>query len=576
MLYLESIDSVSQIVSSSISVNEMMTKTVDACLSIFNCDVAMFGYPCSSSEPSLAITTISRENINDRRIESKNINIDEPLKELLSCMTDNRKPLIFESNVLFSSNLSDDISKTSIMIPVIPKIGKPWLFAVMKNFDGSTWNKHDTDLFHDISLRITDSLTNLLLFDNLKKSEEQYRNLFNDLQDVFYRSDTNGNVVLISPSIKKVFGYDPEYVLGKNIADNLYMRPDERKGLFQKLQNNNGSVDDFVVELKKQDGSGIWVSTNSHYYYNESGQMAGVEGVLRDITENKINEELMIKMNEELENRVTERTSQLTEANDRLQLAYNDLKKAQNQLIQTEKMAALGGLVAGIAHEINTPIGISVTASSYLDKQFSIITQLYDVGGIKKSDMEAFLKTASESVSIIISNVNRASDLIRSFKQVAVDQSVELKRTFEVKEYIEEVILSLRPKLKKTQHKIHIVCDDDLVIDSFPGDLSQIISNLVINSLIHAYDEGQYGNIRIEVEKTGGNFKLVYSDDGKGIPPEFQRKVFEPFFTTNRNKGGTGLGLHILYNLITQKLGGSISLESALGKGVTFTMLIPL
>ncbi len=261
---------------------------------------------------------------------------------------------------------------------------------------------------------------------------------------------------------------------------------------------------------------------------------------------------------------------QLQEKAQQLEQTLFNLQQAEKQLIQTEKMAALGGLVAGIAHEVNTPIGISVTAASLLVEKTESFWQLFQSGAMKRSDLAKFLDLAQQSSQMTLTNLQRATELIQSFKQVAVDQSSESKRVFNLSEYLEEILLQLSPKLQATQHQITIEGDRTLSLNSYPGAFSQIITNLVINSLLHAFDPEQSGTISLRFRQSGHQLSLEYSDDGNGILPEHLSKIFEPFFTTKRGQGGSGLGLHIVYNLVTQKLGGTISCESQLGQGTKF------
>ncbi len=298
--------------------------------------------------------------------------------------------------------------------------------------------------------------------------------------------------------------------------------------------------------------------------------------IFRDVTEQKRAEEEIRGLNESLEQRVAERTAQLHGANDNLQSALDDLRQAQDQLIESEKMASLGGLVAGVAHEINTPIGICVTASSLLQDAADQLAEKLEQGGMKRSDLDQFLQTNNESSSIILSNLRRAAELVRSFKQVAVDQSSEERRCFGLAEYLDEVLLSLRPNLKKNTHEIVVECDEDIEVDSYPGAFAQVVTNLAMNSLLHAYQEGDNGCLRIQVtEDENGEICLTYSDDGRGIPEEHMGRIFDPFFTTKRGDGGSGLGLNILYNLVTQKLGGTVGCESQPGQGAKFIVKFP-
>ncbi len=276
-----------------------------------------------------------------------------------------------------------------------------------------------------------------------------------------------------------------------------------------------------------------------------------------------------------LEERVQQRTTQLNTANQDLLHTLNRLQEAQGQLVESEKMASLGGLVAGVAHEINTPVGIAYTAATHLEQETQQLARLYHGGKMRRKDLEEYTSTCEEATKLLSSNLNRAAALIRSFKQVAIDQSVETMRKFNFRQYLDEVLLSLRPMLKKTKHSITINCDNDIVINSFPGAFSQILTNLITNSVNHAFEEGEAGHISIKFSKSATNWLLRYSDTGKGIKSTDLKRIFEPFFTTNREKGGSGLGMHIVYNLVNQKLNGSITCTSHLDQGTIFNINIP-
>jgi signal transduction histidine kinase len=280
-------------------------------------------------------------------------------------------------------------------------------------------------------------------------------------------------------------------------------------------------------------------------------------------------QEKLLDLNNELEQRVSKRTQDL-------QTALENIQNAQKQLVEAEKMAALGGLVAGVAHEINTPIGVGVTASSMLDERVKAFAQLVDSGQLKKTDLNKFLEGIKEISNIILPNLNRAADLIRSFKQIAVDQTSLELREFNVKTYLEEILLSLRPKLKKTKHQLEIICPANLELYAHPGHFSQIITNLIMNSLMHAFHEKESGQLTIEAKIEQNRLYIRFYDNGKGIPKENLSKIFDPFFTTARGKGGSGLGLSVIYNLITQNMGGSIRCESKENQGTSFYFDLPL
>jgi len=265
-----------------------------------------------------------------------------------------------------------------------------------------------------------------------------------------------------------------------------------------------------------------------------------------------------------------------TTLEDMVEQRTSKLKSAQKQLIESEKMASLGELVAGVAHEINTPVGVGVTAASFLKDETNSINKKYHDNLMTKEDFDEYLACSLQTTDMIFSNLQRATELVKSFKQVAVDQTVEEHRLFSVISYIEEVLLTLHPRLKKTRHYIEVTGERGIEIDSYPGSFSQIVTNLIMNSVIHAFDEEEAGRITIHIEKNDEQVIIIYTDDGIGVDGENLAKIFDPFFTTKRGFGGTGLGMHIVYNLVTQQLKGLIKCESNLGEGVKFTITVPV
>ncbi|MCX4025228.1 HAMP domain-containing protein [Endozoicomonas sp. SM1973] len=288
------------------------------------------------------------------------------------------------------------------------------------------------------------------------------------------------------------------------------------------------------------------------------------------LAEKKQAEQEMKQLNEELEQKVAARTYELETSNLELRSTLDQLNTSQQQLVEREKMASLGELVAGVAHEINTPIGIGVTSITFLQDAVKQLAKAYEQETLSAEMLEEFIENAKQSCQLLFSNLQRAADLVRSFKQVAVDQSSEQIRTFKVKEYLDEIILSLRPKLKRVKHEIVVDCDAELVITSHPGILSQIFTNLILNSLIHGFEDKEKGLIKIDVHRSDSHIKIQYQDNGKGLAKEQLNKLFEPFFTTKRGQGGSGLGTYIIYNLVTQGLGGLIKVDSQQGEGLTY------
>jgi PAS domain S-box-containing protein len=403
-----------------------------------------------------------------------------------------------------------------------------------------------------------------------RDNEARIRALFNATSDSVILVDPHGVILAINAHGARRRGLTPEAMIGQCLYDHLSPQAAARRR----------QVMEKVLATRRPHS--FEEQRNNAYYaitlypvLDAKGRPQQIASFSRDVTAYKQAADTVRQLNETLERRVLERTRQLEASNQELTQALKQLTSAQKQLVESEKMASLGGLVAGVAHEINTPVGIGVTAASHLEDKTRGILEEYKAGGLKRASLEAFLDVCDESSRMILSNLRRAADLIRSFKQVAVDRSTEERRVFALRAYLEEVLLSLRPHLKKTEHRVELSCDPELTMDSYPGAISQIVANLVTNSLLHAFPPGVAGRIAIAASLEDGMVRFVYSDNGKGMTEDALGKIFEPFYTTLRGKGGTGLGLHILYNLVTQKLHGTVHCASAPGQGLTFTLALP-
>lgn len=270
------------------------------------------------------------------------------------------------------------------------------------------------------------------------------------------------------------------------------------------------------------------------------------------------------------------REQDLIAAKERADTALTELQEAQASLLQAEKLASLGQLVAGVAHEINTPVGIALTTSTALDGEVKRLREGAETGRLLRSDLTRAVERLTEGSRLLFANLYRAAELVHSFKQVAADQASGERRTFEMQEWLKEVLTSLSPVLRKAGHHIEIECPDGLVLDSYPGSLGQVVTNLITNARDHAFRDGRVGTMRIAVtEPHPGWVRIDFSDDGAGIPAEHQPKVFDPFYTTGRDRGRTGLGLHIVHNIVTVSLQGQIQLLSKPGQGTRFIIDIP-
>lgn len=320
--------------------------------------------------------------------------------------------------------------------------------------------------------------------------------------------------------------------------------------------------------LKKADGLEHWHMVSSVPRRLSNGHIL-FDGIEMDITALKRQELQIYELNTTLELRVEQRTAELS-------AALKQLQRTQDELLQSEKLASLGALVAGVAHELNTPIGNAVTVASTLTRrhqQFAAQVQI----GLTRSALSEYLQDVDEGGQIIERNLTRAAELIGSFKQLAVDQTSYQRRSFDLLGLVQEVVLALRPALRKTPHQLNLEVPPELLLDSYPGPLGQVLMNLINNALLHAFKEGQQGQIWLKAALLEpGWLMLEVSDDGQGVEPEHLKKMFDPFFTTKLGQGGSGLGLHISYNLVSNLLGGRIELKSAAHQGCRFVLRLPL
>jgi signal transduction histidine kinase len=277
------------------------------------------------------------------------------------------------------------------------------------------------------------------------------------------------------------------------------------------------------------------------------------------------------------ENAIAKRKAEdeLRAAKDRAEKALDDLREAQQSLIAAEKLAALGGLVAGVAHEVNNPIGISLTVASSFARRCEEFAKEVDAGPLRRSRLGEFLEGGRDAANQLVANLQRAGELVQSFKQVAVDRSHADRRPFDLRESTDQIVASLRPVLKKSQITLTVDVPAGIMMDSYPGSYGQVLTNLFLNSVVHAFPDGRPGSVIVEARQVRDDVDIFVSDDGVGMSEEIQRRAFDPFFTTRRNEGGTGLGLHIIFNLVTQQLGGRLAFESRLGWGTRFRITLP-
>lgn len=252
-------------------------------------------------------------------------------------------------------------------------------------------------------------------------------------------------------------------------------------------------------------------------------------------------------------------------------------KALDEELITSQKQASLSQFVAGMAHEINTPIGVALTALSFFSESTEKLKKKYEDKSFTRKDFEEYLGSGVETLNIMTKNMARAAQLMGSFKNLSVDQHCDTIRDIEVKSYLDEIVLMLRPVLKRTTHQVKCLVPDGWVIHSYPGAFVQVITNLIMNSLVHGFEGVERGEIQIDMQPDPQKKTVVinYRDNGVGMTPEVQKRLFEPFFTTKKGKGGTGLGMPIIENIVVKQLKGSLTLTTHVGSGVHFRIEFP-
>lgn len=418
----------------------------------------------------------------------------------------------------------------------------------------------------------------------LKKQLDFQQTLIDTVDAPVYYKNTKGYYQGCNKAFEEFIHTSKEELIGKRVYDILDKELADFYAQKDKEILEHGHSQKYEGIIKDRDNNSKNVILYKNVYFDEVGKIEGIVGVLFDITKLKKVEkklqrtnDVLIAHKENLEKIVYQRTKELEDSNEELHITVKNLEDTQNKLTESEKMASLGGLVAGVAHEINTPVGISLTAITHLEELSKKVHQKYKNDEMTQEDFEDYLQQSDEIVKMIVNNIRNTSELIRSFKKISVDQTSEAKREFKIKEYMQDILLSINNFTKKQQHTINIDCDENLQINSYPGAFSQIFTNLIMNSFIHGFKNKKEGVVDIKFTKQDDKLKIDYYDNGSGIKDENISKIFDPFFTTNRAHGGTGLGLNIIYNIIISLLGGSIEcVKQEDKKGVYFRIIIPL
>jgi PAS domain S-box-containing protein len=448
-----------------------------------------------------------------------------------------------------------------------------------------TQRTQDRVLFSGATIALIALLTFFLLqhIRRLHQSEYSLRNSEAKFVSLFQRSPVplallsinKDRYIEVNDALLQQSGFQRNDIIGKTAQEvQLWADMADRQPYLDLLQRQR-YVDRYEIRTRHKDGHVVTCLLSSRIV--ESGGEPMILFSPIDVTRQREIENEIRELNIQLEQRVRQRTINLEEANHELGSALSSLKNMQGELLRSEKMAALGGLVAGVAHELNTPIGNSVTVASTLQENAEFMLNEIRSGKPRRALLDQSLEASSRGAEILVRNLHRAAELVSSFKQVAVDQSSNHRREFDLRQVLEEVVLTLETMYKKTPYTLHLNLAENITLESYPGPLGQIITNFVSNALAHAFEGRSHGTMTLATRKVENDqAEITFSDDGIGIKPEFIARVFDPFFTTKLGQGGSGLGMHIVYNLVTGVLGGKITLDSKPGEGTTLTLVLPM
>ena len=518
-------------------------------------------------------------------------------------------------------------------------------------------------------------------------AEESYRKLFEGSVDGIYVTTPGGEILNANPALARMmlYGSPEQLIRGINdISQGVYVDPRARVQYQERMQ-RDGMVREFEYQVRRRDGSILWLSDSATAVRDEGGAILRYEGTVRDITDQRRAEEAIAEgrrllqlvidtvpavinvKNKQLHYMLMNRymagifgiepteaigrttsdlmsrygaqktdendqrvlatgrelgfyeeeyrdssgnlrhwlvnklplldadghvesivtvaldigerkrgEQEMREAKDAAEAALRNLRETQNSLIEAEKLAALGRLVAGVAHEVNNPVGISLTVASSLERKTALFTAEVARGDLRRSSLNDFLDASRDASSQLVANLNRAAELITSFKQVAADRNYSDQRSFDLGDLTEQVVLSLRPGLRKHRLTLNVECEPNLTMNSYPGPYGQVLTNLFLNSVAHAFPDGRAGTVDIKVRAAGNDYvEIIFADDGCGMSLDVRRRAFDPFFTTRRDQGGTGLGLHIVYSIVTNRMGGRLDLDSQPGRGTRVQIVLP-
>jgi PAS domain S-box-containing protein len=394
--------------------------------------------------------------------------------------------------------------------------------------------------------------------------------------DIVFVKDLNGAYLFANSAFERLYGYTLEQLRGQ--TDFLFLPEDEAKQFSECDRQALATTSPMVFagwQINHITGKKECYETIKTPIFNKSGQVIGLLGIGRNVTQRKLSEDALQEFNLNLETQILRRTKELEASNLQLQHSLERLQLTQHELIQGERLASLGRLVAGLAHELNSPIGSAYTVGSTLGENAKAMGYAIDANQVKKSTLTRFVRSVADGASLITKTLSHATELITTFKQVGVDQASMRRREFDLSETVRDILKALTVTFKGSGVKLSSSISPGIRLDSYPGMITQVLINLAENAKNHAFPDKGKGSVMIRAKDLNATVEITVQDSGCGIPVEIHDKIFTPFFTTKEGAGGSGLGLSIVHSLVSQGLGGNVSLESSSGAGSKFVISIP-
>ena len=602
--FFENLDLVNGALLGTEDLDEMMRRVLDVVITVFDCDRAYLQYPCN---PHAHVWNVPMERTRPEYSglfdANETIEMDDEVAQTLKILLRNKEPVTFgEGNTYpFAGEIPDKFNIKSFMATAIyPKGDKPWQFGIHQCSRQRVWTPGEQLLFRVIGRRVADGLSLLLALRDLKESEASYSRFVNMANEGIWALDTNGKTSFVNARMTEMLGYTNREMLGRPVVD--FVCEEEKPDYLKKMANGfQGVSAPYQRRYRRKNGEMIWVLVSATGIQDDEGNFIGGFGMVTDITEQKRAEEDLRRLNEELEARVIERTRELRASHVELEQAYQDLKLAHANILQQEKMASIGQLAAGIAHEINTPTqyvnnNLDFIRESLEDLLSGMQGCLNAIAAIKdgsltteaQSDLDRLLEEIDydylkeeipRALGESTEGLRRIAKIVLAMKEFS-HSSGEVLEPVDLVQLIKNTIEITRNSWKIVAEMIFQPPDEPLVINGLRDELGQALLNLIVNAVDAIEESGgeknELGYIRIQLRESGDWAEIQVEDSGCGIPPEISHKIFEPFFTTKQVGRGSGQGLAITYHIIKDKHGGELQVDSSPGKGSIFTIRLPM